>query len=142
MTDKRLRVVVAASEGVPYAKTGGLADVIGALPRAIAARGHDVRLFLPYYAVTRRMKLPVKKTKTSLSIPMRGAPVKGTVLEAKGAGGVTVYFIRRDEYYDRKELYWSVDGGYPDNAERFMFFSRAVAAAVEALRFHITHQWL
>jgi len=133
MPDRRLRVVFAASEGVPYAKTGGLADVIGALPRAIAARGHDVRLFLPYYAVTRRMKPPVKKTGITVSIPMRGAPVNGTVLEAKGAGGVTVYFIRRDEYYDRKELYWSVDGGYPDNAERFMFFSRAVASAIEAL---------
>lgn len=129
-----LSVVIAASEGVPYSKTGGLADVLGALPGAIAALGHDVRLFLPYYAVTRRLKLPVKDTGVRVTVPMRGVPVKGTVLKVDSSGGVTVYFIRRDAYYGRAELYSTADGDYPDNAERFMFFSRAVAAALEALK--------
>jgi starch synthase len=133
MGKDRLRVVFAASEGVPYSKTGGLADVIGALPRAIVACGHDVSLFLPYYAVTRRKKLPVKDTGVRISIRMRDTLVKPTILKAEGLGGVTVYFIQRDEYYDRAELYWGANGGYEDNAERFMFFSRAVVAAVEAL---------
>ncbi len=129
----RLTVVIAAGEGAPYSKTGGLGDVVGALPGAIAARGHDVRLFLPYYATTRRMKVPVKETGVSVSIPMRGVPAEGTVLEVDSSAGVKVYFIRRDEYYDREGIYQGLDGDYPDNAERFMFFSRAVAAALHGL---------
>jgi len=130
---KRLNVVIAASECVPYSKTGGLADVLGALPGAIAALGHDVRLFLPYYAVTARQELRVKDAGVRVTVPMRGVPVEGTVLEMENSGGVTVHFIRRDAYYGRPELYTAADGDYPDNAERFMFFSRAVAAAIEAL---------
>jgi starch synthase len=133
MTDDRLRIVFVASEGVPYSKTGGLADVIGSLPQAIAALGHDVHLFLPYYAVTRKMKPPVENTGVRISIRMRDTLMKPTILKADGAKGVTVYFIRLDEYYNRPELYGIPSGDYPDNAERFMFFSRAVAAAVEAL---------
>jgi len=131
--EKRLTVVFVAAEGVPYSKTGGLADVIGVLPGAIAAQGHDVRLFLPYYAETRRKAIEVKETGVGVAVPVRGWPVQGTLLQTQTPAGVTVYFIRKDEYYDRDGLYRTVDGDYSDNAERFMFFCRAVAEALEAL---------
>ena len=130
---QRLTVVIAASEAVPYSKTGGLGDVVGALPAAIAARGHDVRLFLPYYASTGRMGLAVKDTGVDVSIPMRGVPTQAAVLEMDGPSGVKVYFIEQDGYYGRDGLYQGVDGDYADNAERFIFFSRAVAAALHGL---------
>jgi len=132
--DKRLTVVFVASEGVPYSKTGGLADVIGVLPGAIAAQGHDVRLFLPYYAETRRKAINVEEIDTSVSVPIRGWPVEAALLKTTTPAGVMVYFIRRDEYYDRDGLYRTVEGDYADNAERFMFYCRAVTAMLEALR--------
>jgi len=129
----RLSIVIAASEGAPYSKTGGLGDVIGALPGALAALGHDVSVFLPYYAATRRMRPPTKRTGVTVAIPMRATPVEARILRLNHAGRPRVYFVERDAYYDRDGLYQGLDGDYPDNAERFMFFSRAVAAAVKKL---------
>ncbi|MBN1918818.1 MAG: glycogen synthase GlgA [Verrucomicrobia bacterium] len=133
---RRLRIVMAASEGVPFSKTGGLADVVGSLPAAIARLGHDVSVFLPYYAATRQSGVKVKETGVTVTVPMRGVPVEATVLEhhIQGRGHARVYFIRNDDYYDREGLYQDADGDYTDNAERFMFYSRAVLAAIEALK--------
>ena len=125
---------MAAGEAVPYSKTGGLADVVGALPGALAALGHDVRVFLPYYAATRKSGTKVKETGVTVSVPMRGVPVEALILERRNGPGARVYFVRNDTYYDRDGLYQGPDGDYPDNAERFMFFSRAVVAAIQALQ--------
>jgi starch synthase len=131
---RRLRIVMAAGEAVPYSKTGGLADVVGALPGALAGLGHEVRVFLPYYASTRKAAPKAKDTGVTVSVPMRGVPVKAAILERREPSGARVYFIRNDAYYDRDGLYQDADGDYADNAERFMFFSRAVVAAVQALK--------
>jgi starch synthase len=132
---------MAASEGVPFSKTGGLADVVGSLPGALASLGHDVRLFLPYYAVTKRMELPIKATGVTVSIAMRGAASEAAVLELDVRNGYKTYFIEADGYFGRDGLYQGPDGDYADNAERFMFFSRAVAAAIHGLDLkpHIIH---
>jgi starch synthase len=99
----KLKVLLASSEVTPFAKTGGLADVAGSLPIALEERGVDIRVILPRYACV--------KAKTST---------------ARIGKNITVYFVKHDDYFDRKELYGDKFGDYRDNLERFSFFSREV----------------
>lgn len=99
----KLKVLLASSEVVPFAKTGGLADVAGSLPLALEDAGLDVRVIMPKYA-----SVKVKEDETVI-----GKEVK-------------VYFVKNDDYFNRKELYGDKFGDYPDNLDRFAFFSREV----------------
>jgi len=98
---EKLKVLLASSEVVPFAKTGGLADVAGSLPIALEEMGVDVRVVMPKYASVK---------------------VKGD--EAIIGKNVKVYFIENDEYFNRKELYGDKFGDYADNLDRFAFFSK------------------
>jgi len=119
---------------VPYSKTGGLADVAGALPKALAARGVKVVAFSPYYAVVKNGGYKVKPTGIGLKIPVGENVFDGEVLKgSSGRGKPDVYFIARDAYFDRPEIYGTSWGDYPDNVERFTFFSRAVIEATRTL---------
>jgi starch synthase len=141
-----LKIIFVSSEATPYAKTGGLADVAGSLPTALAGLGHDVSLFLPYYrtiAEAGHGEGAAEPTGVMVSVPVGRRIVEGEVLKARGAGGgagsagakdVSVYFIRRDEYFDRTHLYGTPEGDYFDNLERYAFFSRAVLEAAKALK--------
>ena len=116
----RLKVLFAASEVVPFAKTGGLADVAGSLPIALEKMGVDVRVIMPKYGC-------VKAQGNEAVIGNDVNPVRS----AKGAStdtsnGVKVYFVENDDYFDRKELYGDKFGDYHDNLERFSFFSREI----------------
>ena len=116
-----MRILFVASEALPYAKTGGLADVIEALPRALVKLGHEVAVFLPRY---RGMKV------TSLDLPSLTIP-QGTRLRfpAIASGGihrgVRYFFLDDPFYFDRDGIYGDRNREYPDNAERFTEFSRA-----------------
>ena len=139
-----LRIVMAASEVVGFAKTGGLADVTGSLPRALAARGHHVAVVMPYYRAVRLGKQPVTRTDHVIPVPIGARTLacrlyRGTLPNSD----VPVFFVENPEYFDRDDpaagrgLYQqSMPGGYkadyPDNAERFTFFSRAVLEALPA----------
>jgi len=125
--------VIAASEAVPFAKTGGLADVAGALPQALAAQGHDVRLILPYYGCIKSSSIPVTDTKLTISVPISSKWESARILESKLKAGNTVYLIDRESYYNRPELYGTAESDYPDNAERFCFFSQAIVAVVKRM---------
>lgn len=120
-----MKVLFAASEAAPFAKTGGLADVAGSLPRAIASLGHEVRVVIPYYRQVARYASELRHVATFL-VPLGTWKERCDVLEGKMGGDVIVYFIKKDIYYDRPELYQTGQADYPDNAERFIFFSRAV----------------
>jgi starch synthase len=125
-----LRIVLAASEAVPFSKTGGLADVAGALAKALDQLGHDVTLIVPDYYVMRQSSktLPlITETGLSFSITMDGRRVEGSVnwTELPGSG-VRVLLVRAPEFFDRKQIYQEDGLGYIDNCERFCFFSRAV----------------
>lgn len=98
-----------ASEMEPFAKTGGLADVVGALSPALAKRGVEVHAFMPGYA-----------------------GVKETGPKARPAPGVTVHFIEHPEYFSRPALYGGPDGDYPDNLDRFSYFCRQVFERMRA----------
>ena len=134
MVDK-LKVLFLSSEVVPFAKTGGLADVAGALPGALKQLGVDVRLVLPYYRLVREGNFKVRPVLKDLKIPLGSEKLTVNVLETQTEDGVPVYLIERDDLYDRPNLYGSAVGDYYDNLERFSFFSHAALILSEALLF-------
>ena len=137
-----MHIAFAASECVPYSKTGGLADVVGALPRALAALGHQVSVYVPRY---RQTKLADPQTVVrSITIPFDDKYRFCSVVTAGATSGVRFYFVDYPPYFDREALYGTPAGDYPDNAERFALFSRAVLEASKVLGvphvFHC-HDW-
>ena len=130
-----MHVVFVASEAVPFAKTGGLADVAGALPGALEKQGHGSALFLPCYRRTRAAGLDMVDTGLKLQIPIGARVVEGHVLESRLPGTqVPVYLIEQSHYFDRDGLYGNGTVDYDDNCERFVFFDRAVLETIRALR--------
>ncbi len=129
-----MKILFAASEAVPFAKTGGLADVAGSLPPALAALGHDVRLVMPRYRSVDARRFGLKQI-ASFFVPLGSWQERCEILEGKLGKNVTVYFINKNVYFDRPELYQTRQGDFPDNAERFTFFSRAVLELCKALDF-------
>ena len=137
-----MHIAFAASECVPFSKTGGLADVVGALPRALASLGHQVSVYVPRY---RQTKLTDPQTVVrSITIPFDDKYRFCSVVTAGSTAGVRFYFVDYPPYFDREALYGGPAGDYPDNAERFALFSRAVLEASKVLGvphvFHC-HDW-
>ena len=137
-----MHIAFAASECVPFSKTGGLADVVGALPRALAAAGHQVSVYLPRY---RQTKLPNATTSVrSITIPFDDQYRFCSILSEPSRGGVQFHFVDYPPFFDRDGLYGTSTGDYPDNAERFALFSRAALEASKILGvpdiFHC-HDW-
>jgi starch synthase len=128
-----LRVVLVASEVVPFAKTGGLADVTGALPVALARLGHQVSVIMPRYPTVDRAVRSLEKVHDSLAIPMGSGTDFGAVWSARLARRSPVYFIEHASYFSRESLYTTADGDYPDNARRFAFFAKAALETCRAL---------
>jgi starch synthase len=125
-----LNVIIVSPEVVPFAKTGGLADVAGSLPLALKGLGCNVYMFMPLYREILTKGMEVESTGVEVSVPLGRRILTGKV--CKGSlGGIPVYFIKRDEYYDRSYLYGTPEGAYFDNLERFTFFSRAVLEALK-----------
>src|SRR6204780_4212651 len=137
-----MHIAFAASECVPFSKTGGLADVLTALPGALAALEHQVSVSLPRY---RQTKLTGPETVVrSITIPFDDKYRFCSVVTAGASAGVRFYFVDYPPYFDRDGLYGTAAGDYPDNAERFAMFSRAVLEASKVLGvpqvFHC-HDW-
>ena len=129
-----LKLLMVASEAAPFAKTGGLADVVGSLPPALHALGHDVRLVMPWYRAVRGVTGNLRLSRRKLSVPM-GGRVYQVGYRTGEIRGVPVYFIDLPEFYDRPELYGEQGQDYPDNAERFGLLSRAALELVRHLEF-------
>jgi starch synthase len=126
-----MHIAFAASECVPFSKTGGLADVVGALPPALANLGHQVTVFLPLY---RQTLLDNPKTVIpSITVPFDDRYRFCSVLDGGQRSGVQFYFIDYPPFFDRDGLYGTPLGDYHDNAERFAMFSRAVLEASKVL---------
>jgi starch synthase len=117
-----LRVLIIASEGVPYVKTGGPADVIGALPQALRRLGHDVRVVLPRYNSIDPERWHLCPIKEDLPVPIQHTTVNVRVLQSPKDQDETVpfYFIEAPHYFQREKLY-----GYNDDGDRFILFCRA-----------------
>lgn len=129
-----MNVVFVASEAVPFAKTGGLGDVAGALPRALAKLGHTVAVFLPCFRRAWAAGVGITPTEISLPIPMGARSVEAKLYESRlPRSDVRVFLIDQPRYFDREGLYGSEGRDYEDNGERFIFFNRAVVEAIQAL---------
>ena len=126
-----MHILFAASECVPFSKTGGLADVIGALPPALVNLGHQVTVFLPRYRQT-RLDNP-RTVISSITVPYDDRYRFCSVLDGGKRSGVQFYFIDYPPYFHRDGLYGTQLGDYHDNAERFAMFSRAVLEAAKVL---------
>jgi len=133
----KLTILFAASEVVPFAKSGGLADVAGALPKALKALGHDVRVVMPRYYVVDKEKYHLKPLQGELGVPMgsMGEAWAGVYEGVLPNSDVAVYFIEHDGFFGRKGLYDEEGEGYGDNDNRFIFFSKAVMQLAKKLHF-------
>lgn len=131
MPKKKIKVLMAAVECFPFAKVGGLADVVGSLPPALKKAGVDIRLILPLYGFIGKSKYSLKKIYSDLEVPSGRVMLKVNIWQGILPGtSVKVYFIDAPEYFKFKEVY--VKG---DNSERFLFFSLASLYALPVIKF-------
>lgn len=139
-----MHIVFAVPECVPYAKTGGVADVAAALPREVVHQGHQVTVYLPLYRQAQKYLKETKVAIQSLTIPFPFYNRFVRVVDGGKQDGVQFYFIDCPELFDREYLYETPSGEYSDNAERFGLFSRAVLESSKQLGpahlFHV-HGW-
>lgn len=115
-----LKILFVAAEGAPYVKTGGLADVIGALPRTLHNMGHDVRVVLPRFKNIGAERWGLSRALAGLPVPIGQQQEQVDIFEATQPGGLQVYFIDSPHSFQREKLY-----GYNDDGERFILFCRA-----------------
>jgi len=116
-----MKILFVASEGLPYSKTGGLADVLDGLPRALHALGHEIVVLLPRYHGNKVKSTLVSSVTIALNTQLRFP----SIAEGQSVGGVRHLFVDDPEFFDRPQLYGDASGDYPDNAERFAEFCRA-----------------
>lgn len=122
-----MKILFTGSEMAPLARTGGLGDVLEALPGALAARGHEVSVVIPCYrGFPEDTHLGVRSTGVEIPVSIGTKRVTAEILECTAPNGVQVFLVRADEYFDRASLYGEHGRAYDDNAERFIYFSRAV----------------
>ena len=121
-----LNILMISPECVPFAKTGGLADVVGALPKALQALGHNVVVVMPKYASIDTTAHGASLHLRSMGVWMGDSQEWCAIHEASLAGGVPVYFVEYNLYFDRLGLYHDEQlNDYPDNPRRFGFLTRA-----------------
>lgn len=143
--NKPLRILFATPEAVPFAKTGGLADVAGALPKFLHTLGCEVILVMPYYRMVKRSGFPLQYLGEEIEVPLGDETLRAEVYQGYLDKNIPVYFIGRDEFFDREYLYSTPKGDYFDNAERFVFFTRAVLHLARHIQFSPDvihhHEW-
>src|SRR5258707_6637285 len=132
--DASFKILFVSAECAPFAKTGGLADVAGSLPKALAALGHEVRVVMPYYRA-------VKQAGFGKTLLKKGLALAPTVPETGLLGAfdlrkdllpgatIPIYLIDQPEYFDRAQFYGDENGDFSDNLDRFAFFAHAALAA-------------
>lgn len=124
-----LKILMAASEGTPFIKTGGLADVVGSLSKALSEKGIDVRVIMPLYGDIRCELKQKLKYRGSIYVYIGMKRVYCGIFECV-AGGITYYFMDNEHYFKRSGLY-----GFWDDGERFSFFDRASLEVLPAVGF-------
>lgn len=139
-----MNIVFAASECTPWAKTGGLADVVSALPKTLAKMGHRPTVYLPYYRQVAKAAPNPSVVLRSVTVPFPSYNRFVRVLDGGQAEGVQTYFVDCPELFDRESFYATPSGDYPDNAERFGLLSRAIIEATKVIGvpdvYHV-HDW-
>lgn len=131
-----MNILMVAAECVPFIKTGGLADVVGTLPKYLKQQGHDVRIIIPKYRLIDGMKYNLQTLPYKLSVFVGKEQENFRIKTCMLDGDIPVYFIENLRYFNRLGVYGDDSGvGYGDNRERFIFFSKAAIEAVKAIMF-------
>ena len=132
-----MNIVWASSEAVPFAKTGGLADVSASLPSALADAGHNVSVIMPFYPQKMgKLNLEFSNVYENLKVPLGGTDEWASIRELKLKENLTFYFVEFNRFYDRPTLYDWNGTEYSDNPQRFIFLSRAVMEIAVNLELH------
>lgn len=134
-----MKIIMAAAECIPFAKTGGLADVIGALPKELAESGHEVTVFLPKYSLIPKEFTEQFSLLKEITVSYSGKQ-KNCVIHQYKSENVHYLFLENQEYFERAQIYSEADDG-----ERFGFFNNAVLAVIENLHIEAeiihVHDW-
>jgi starch synthase len=140
-----MRILIVTPEANPFARSGGLAEVIYALAWALVKLGHQVSVVLPLYRQVRESNRPLTCTGKTFSIPLSFKTLPAEIFISEIDPNMTFYFIGQDALFNREGLYGTSYGDFDDNAERFIFFSRAVVEMIDArkLEFDVchAHEW-
>ena len=140
-----MRILIVAPEANPFARSGALAEVIYGLSKALAQNGHRVSVVLPFYRQVKESGNNFTSVGKNLSIPLSFKTLTAEIYTTRITPELNYYFIGQDSLYDRDGLYGTPFGDYQDNAERFIFFSRAVPELLNALELEFDvcncHEW-
>jgi len=134
MATNRLTVLFASSECVPFASSGGLGDVVDALPRILHGNKVNAIRVLPLYRRIKEANIPLKQKSLPIKIPVGLEHWEGRIWEMKSGKGPRTFFIEREELFDRSELYGPSHRPYDDNFERFLFFQKGIIALIDQLK--------
>jgi len=126
--ERPLKVLILAAEIVPFVKVGGLADVVGALPKSLKAQGHDIRLAMPRYGQVDVARFGLSTVLDTVSVDMSTFQVPVSVRQGSIGDAIPVYMIDAPRYFERENIY-----GYTDDGERFILFCRGALEAMRAL---------
>lgn len=140
-----MRILMVTPEATPFAQTGGLGEVLSALPAALRQLGLEVDVLMPKYRGITPERFALTKTDLRIVVTLNAKDIEASVWEHHDPRGVRYLFLECDAYYDRESLYGTTDGDYADNSERFVFLSRAaielsLAAKIKYDVFH-SHDW-
>lgn len=132
---EKANILFLSPEAVPFAKSGGLADVAGSLPSALKRFGLDVRMVIPYYRTIKDGAFDVRLLLKGMKVPLGEGRLETHIFETSTEDQIPVYLLEREDLYDRPHLYGNERGDYYDNLERFTFFAHAALRLTEALSF-------
>ena len=140
-----MKILLASSEVHPFSKTGGLADMLGALGKALARAGHEARIVTPLYRGIREKIPAMRRVDWKFNFPLGAKWEQGDLWSLEVESGLTVYFVEHPGFFDRTGIYFEDNISYADNAERFIFFSKCVANLARYLPWHPdvvhVHDW-
>jgi starch synthase len=121
-----MKILLASSEVYPFSKTGGLADMVAALARALVKAGHEAVVVTPLYRGIREKFPTLRQVDWKFDLPMGMAQIQGGLWELQQSGEAKIYFVEQSAYFDRAGIYLEDNLSYADNAERYIFFSKCV----------------
>ncbi|MFA4903706.1 MAG: glycogen/starch synthase [Desulfobaccales bacterium] len=140
-----MRILMVTPEANPFARSGGLAEVTYALAWSLVKLGHEVAVVLPLYRQVRESGRTLTCTGQTLSIPLSFKTLPAEIFTSQIDPNLNFYFIGQDSLFNREGLYGTSYGDFDDNAERFIFFSRAVVEMIDALKLEFdvchAHEW-
>src|ERR1044072_202409 len=121
-----MRILMITAEGPPLARATALVDVLEALPRELRARKHEVGIAMPYYReISENAEIELRDTGITVDVRVGAKTYVAEYVEGRTTGGVQIFFVRCDEFFDRPGIYGEHGTAYEDNAARFIFFSKA-----------------